>query len=222
MAKKPIESWMFALVVVRKGNRFLLVHERKHGQRWYLPAGRVEFGETFPEAAKREVMEEAGVPISLDGILRNGMRNLSRTSSVCTLSDKSAFVSSAAVVATSAMKLEERTMMDALLLGGFFAETLPGETMMSASGWDFFPYTICRGVLGGPGFLESLEPGASLSMWIFTSGLDKLLRKLDWRRPLSTLTVTSAPFRPPPPSCLDKRPEPNRPTETPTAHASST
>jgi phosphatase NudJ len=70
MAKKPIESWMFALVVVRKGNRFLLVHERKHGQRWYLPAGRVEFGETFPEAAKREVMEEAGVPISLDGILR--------------------------------------------------------------------------------------------------------------------------------------------------------
>jgi phosphatase NudJ len=70
MAKKPIESWMFALVVVRKGNRFLLVHERKHGQRWYLPAGRVEFGETFPEAAKREVMEEAGVPISLEGILR--------------------------------------------------------------------------------------------------------------------------------------------------------
>ena len=70
MAKKPIESWMFALVVVRKGNRFLLVHERKHGQRWYLPAGRVEFGETFPEAAKREVLEEAGVPISLDGILR--------------------------------------------------------------------------------------------------------------------------------------------------------
>lgn len=70
MAKKPIESWMFALVVVRKGNRFLLVHERKHGQRWYLPAGRVEAGETFPEAAKREVLEEAGVPITLDGILR--------------------------------------------------------------------------------------------------------------------------------------------------------
>lgn len=70
MAKKPIESWMFALVVVRKGNRFLLVHERKHGQRWYLPAGRVEAGETFPEAAKREVLEEAGVPVTLDGILR--------------------------------------------------------------------------------------------------------------------------------------------------------
>jgi len=70
LAKKPIESWMFALVVVRKGNRFLLVHERKHGQRWYLPAGRVEAGETFPEAAKREVLEEAGVPVTLDGILR--------------------------------------------------------------------------------------------------------------------------------------------------------
>jgi len=46
------------------------VHERKHGSTWYLPAGRVEPGETFPEAALRETLEETGVPVALDGILR--------------------------------------------------------------------------------------------------------------------------------------------------------
>lgn len=65
-----IPTWSFVLVVVRLGPRFLLVHERKHGQRWYLPAGRVEPGETFAEAARRETLEEAGIRIHLDGILR--------------------------------------------------------------------------------------------------------------------------------------------------------
>jgi len=31
--------------VVRDEDRFLVVQERKHEQRWYLPAGRVELGE---------------------------------------------------------------------------------------------------------------------------------------------------------------------------------
>jgi len=41
MPREPIQTWYFALVVVRLQHRFLLVHERKHGQKWYLPAGRV-------------------------------------------------------------------------------------------------------------------------------------------------------------------------------------
>lgn len=49
---------------------FLLVHERKHGQLWYLPAGRVEPGETFADAARRETLEEAGITIALEGVLR--------------------------------------------------------------------------------------------------------------------------------------------------------
>ncbi|MBI2377917.1 MAG: NUDIX hydrolase [Deltaproteobacteria bacterium] len=65
-----IPTWFFALVVVRDGDRFLLVHEKRHGQRWYLPAGRVEPGETLANAAVRETMEEAGLPIELLGILR--------------------------------------------------------------------------------------------------------------------------------------------------------
>jgi 8-oxo-dGTP pyrophosphatase MutT (NUDIX family) len=70
MAREPIPTWCFALVVVRRGDQFLVVRERKHGQLWYLPAGRVEAGETFAEAAHRETLEESGVPIVLEGILK--------------------------------------------------------------------------------------------------------------------------------------------------------
>lgn len=70
MPRDPIPTWFFALVVVRQGDRFLLVHERQFDQGWYLPAGRVEPGETLTEAALRETLEETGVPVVLDGVLR--------------------------------------------------------------------------------------------------------------------------------------------------------
>ncbi|MCB9745636.1 MAG: NUDIX domain-containing protein [Alphaproteobacteria bacterium] len=70
MSRKPIPTWTFALVVVRKGDRFLVVHERKHGQRWFLPAGRVEPGESLVVGAMREALEETGVPVVIDGLLR--------------------------------------------------------------------------------------------------------------------------------------------------------
>ena len=69
MAREPIPSWYFVLVVVQKDDKFLLVHERKHEQKWYLPAGRIEPRETFIQAAYRETMEETGVPIKIEGIL---------------------------------------------------------------------------------------------------------------------------------------------------------
>lgn len=70
MARSPIPSHLFALVVLRHSGRYLLVHEAKHGQTWYLPAGRVEPGEDFATAAVRETIEEAGVVPRLLGILR--------------------------------------------------------------------------------------------------------------------------------------------------------
>jgi phosphatase NudJ len=70
MPREPIPTWYFALVVVRLQHRFLLVHERKHGQKWYLPAGRVEPGESLVEAARRETLEESGIPVVIEGILR--------------------------------------------------------------------------------------------------------------------------------------------------------
>ena len=59
-----------AVAVVRQGERILMVHERKHGQTWSLPMGRLEATETFHEAAVRETLEEAGVAIVLDGFVR--------------------------------------------------------------------------------------------------------------------------------------------------------
>jgi phosphatase NudJ len=70
MARKPIPTWFFSLVVVRSGDRFLAVREAKHGQGWYLPAGRAEPGESLAEAALRETLEETGVPITLLGVLK--------------------------------------------------------------------------------------------------------------------------------------------------------
>lgn len=70
MPPKPIPTAYFASAVVRHEDRFLLVAERKHPGQWYLPAGRVERGETLAEAAVRETLEEAGVRVRLIGLLR--------------------------------------------------------------------------------------------------------------------------------------------------------
>lgn len=70
MGREPIPTYYFALVVVRRGHRFLMTQERKYGATWSIPGGRVEPGESLTEAAIREVFEETGVPIALDGILR--------------------------------------------------------------------------------------------------------------------------------------------------------
>jgi 8-oxo-dGTP pyrophosphatase MutT (NUDIX family) len=69
-SREPIPTYYFALVVVRRGHRFLLTQERKYGSTWSIPGGRVEVGEELTLAAVREVFEETGVPIALDGILR--------------------------------------------------------------------------------------------------------------------------------------------------------
>lgn len=70
MAREPIATWFYSLVAVRQGDRALVLQESKHGQGWYLPAGRCEAGERLTEAAVRECLEETGVAIVLDGILR--------------------------------------------------------------------------------------------------------------------------------------------------------
>jgi len=49
---------------------FLLTQEPKYGATWSIPGGRVEHGEPLAAAAVREALEETGVPIKLDGILR--------------------------------------------------------------------------------------------------------------------------------------------------------
>lgn len=70
MARAPIPTSHFTLVVVRRGAQFLLVQEQRYGQAWSLPGGRVEPGESYEAAAHREVLEEAGIRVALQGVLR--------------------------------------------------------------------------------------------------------------------------------------------------------
>jgi phosphatase NudJ len=69
MLRDAVPTFSFSLTIVRRGRRVLLVHERKHGQCWYLPAGRKEAGESFQQAALRETREEAGIDVVLEGVL---------------------------------------------------------------------------------------------------------------------------------------------------------
>lgn len=70
MPREPIPTWCFALVVVRKGDRFLLIQESKYGEPWYLPGGLVEAGESFAEAGARETRDEGGIPVRITGVIR--------------------------------------------------------------------------------------------------------------------------------------------------------
>ncbi|RJR29361.1 NUDIX hydrolase [Candidatus Microgenomates bacterium] len=50
-------------VLARYNNKFLLARETLEGGKdyWIIPGGKVEFGETIEEAAKREILEETGI-----------------------------------------------------------------------------------------------------------------------------------------------------------------
>jgi phosphatase NudJ len=65
-----VNTYTFVLVVVQHEGRFVLVQEAKHGNSWYLPAGRVETLESLKHAALRETREEAGIDVELTGVLR--------------------------------------------------------------------------------------------------------------------------------------------------------
>lgn len=50
-------------ILVRNKNKFLLAREILEGGKayWIVPGGKVEFGETIEDAAKREILEETGI-----------------------------------------------------------------------------------------------------------------------------------------------------------------
>ena len=67
MTKQP--SCAVGAIVLEKG-RLLLVRRNKEPGRgtWTLPGGHVEWGESLREAVAREVREETGVDITVEGV----------------------------------------------------------------------------------------------------------------------------------------------------------
>jgi ADP-ribose pyrophosphatase YjhB (NUDIX family) len=63
-----IPTVFVALTVVRHAGRYLLVEE--HTGLWSIPGGRADAGELLAEAAKRECLEESGVAIELEALIR--------------------------------------------------------------------------------------------------------------------------------------------------------
>lgn len=58
---------LIAVVIVDEEGKYLLVEERSGF--WALPGGKVKVGEDLVEAARREVREEAGYDVEIQGIV---------------------------------------------------------------------------------------------------------------------------------------------------------
>lgn len=64
-------TYIVACVLVNEDDEVLMIQEAKKScaGKWYLPAGRMECGETIVEAARREVLEETGLNIEVTTLL---------------------------------------------------------------------------------------------------------------------------------------------------------
>jgi 8-oxo-dGTP diphosphatase len=67
----PSRPLVGAGAVVHRGARVLLLKRRNppNQARWALPGGLVELGETVQDAAVREVSEETGLRVKIEGLL---------------------------------------------------------------------------------------------------------------------------------------------------------
>jgi len=72
--KYPSRPIVGAGAVVHRGTEVLLVKRRypPNKGRWALPGGLIEVGETVEDAAAREVLEETGLQVEIEGLVDVG------------------------------------------------------------------------------------------------------------------------------------------------------
>lgn len=67
----PARPWIGVGVIVWRGDQVLLIRRGKEPRKgqWSIPGGMQELGETARAAGLREVMEETGLAIAIDGLI---------------------------------------------------------------------------------------------------------------------------------------------------------
>lgn len=77
MTDTPFHSVSVAGVTFDDYGRILVIRRRDNGE-WQVPGGVLELGETFEEGVVREVLEETGIDVSVDG-LTGAYKNIPRS-----------------------------------------------------------------------------------------------------------------------------------------------